>query len=312
MYFLYIDESGTSESPGTTSHYVLAGLSVPIWKWKTCEKAINKIKAKYSLVESEIHTGWLIRRYPEQDSISGFCTLDYPQRRSQVEAFRRGELLRQQRSPTLAKRLKQLKKNYRQTEAYIHLTYDERKSFVFEVAQCIGKWGFARLFAECIDKVFFDPAKSKSSIDEQAFEQIVSRFEKYLKGKNGLLDSEIIGNGKVKTYGLLIHDNNETVEKKHTGLMKQFHKTGTLWTSIDKIIETPLFVDSSLTSMIQMADICAYSIRRYLENNEEKLFDEVFARADRRGKTTVGIRHFTKRGCPCKICASHRGGTNNI
>lgn len=40
MYLCYIDESGTPEVPGTTSHYVLTGLSIPIYKWKSCEKEI--------------------------------------------------------------------------------------------------------------------------------------------------------------------------------------------------------------------------------------------------------------------------------
>jgi len=55
--------------------------------------------------------------------------------------------------------------------------------------------------------------------------------------------------------------------------MKQFHQKGTLWTRINNIIETPLFVESQLTSMIQIADVCAYALRRYLENGEEELFD---------------------------------------
>lgn len=175
-------------------------------------------------------------------------------------------------------------------------TKSKRKTFVLEVAQTIGNWGFARLFAECIDKVFFDPAKAPKLADEQAFEQIVSRVEQYLS---------LADNGS-KSYGLLIHDNNQTVAKRHTELMKEFHRKGTFWTSINNIIETPLFVDSSLTGMIQMADVCGYAIRRYLENGETTLFDEIFKRADRRGAKVVGVRHFTNTTCTCKICSAHR------
>ena len=97
----------------------------------------------------------------------------------------------------------------------------------------------------------------------------------------------------------------ETVNKKHTFLMNEFHKKGTLWTNIKHIIETPLFVDSELTSMVQIADLCSFAIRRYLENDENELFDLVFSRADRRHGLTVGVRHFTESSCPCKICAKH-------
>src|SRR3990172_11318350 len=97
-------------------------------------------------------------------------------------------------------------------------------------------------------KVHFDPIKAKQSTDEQAFEQLVSRFEQFMERTN---KNKVDG-----CYGLLIYYNNDTVAKKHTDLMNRFRKSGTLWTKIDRIIETPLFVNSELTSMIQIADIC--------------------------------------------------------
>ena len=99
------------------------------------------------------------------------------------------------------------------------------------------------------------------------------------------------------------------MERKHTELMKSFHRSGTLWTQVNNIIETPLFVDSQLTGMVQIADLCAYGLRRYLENNETEIFNKVFERADRRGDVTVGIRHFTDRSCGCAICTAHRPAT---
>jgi hypothetical protein len=191
----------------------------------------------------------------------------------------------------------QTKKTYAQTKDFVHLTYDERRNFVREIARHISQWGYTRLFAECIDKVYFDPIKAGKTIDEQCFEQIVSRFEYYLKA---------IEASDPNCCGLLIHDNNQTVARKHTILMRKYHKIGTMWTRVTKIIETPLFVDSQLTSMVQIADLCAYAIRRYLENGEEELFNLVFMRADRRDGAIVGVRHFTKPGCGCKICAQHR------
>jgi len=296
MYLLYIDESGTSAIPGNTSHFILAGISVPIWHWKDCDREISKIKKHYSLENAEIHTAWILRKYLEQSRIPNFSSLNNQQRRYEVEKMRKIELLRLQRSAK-PKRYKQAKKNYKKTEEYIHLTYDERKQFITKVAECVSNWGYARLFAECIDKIHFDPSRGGNDIDTQAFEQIVSRFEQYL---------ENIGTPpQNRSYGLLIHDNNETVARKHTRLMKAFYKSGTLWTDINNIIETPLFVDSELTTLVQIADLCSYSIRRYLENQEEELFNHVFKRADRKGSTVVGIRHFSDSSCACKICTNH-------
>lgn len=296
MYICYIDESGTSDIPGNTSHFILAGVSIPVSYWKAHDNEIEVIKKKYGLGGIEIHVGWILRPYHEQMIIPNFNKLLYNVRKSQVERWRNNELLKLQKARD-PKRYKQIKKNFIQTRDYIHLTYDERKAFVIEVASRIGQWGVARLFAECVDKTDFDPSKNSRSIDEQCFEQVVSRFEHYL---------ESVGSEDPNCLGVLIHDNNETVAKKHTLIMRDFHSKGTSWTTIPKIIETPLFVDSKLTSMIQIADLCAYSLRRYLENKEEELFDLIFPRADRRNGIVVGVRHFTNPSCNCKICTQHK------
>jgi hypothetical protein len=298
MFLCYIDESGTPEIPGNSSHYVLAGLSIPVANWKDCDKEISTIKAKYFLSEAEIHTSWILRPYLEQSKIHNFHLLDKDRRIYEVDKLRNINLLKLQKSPN-RKLYKQTKKNYRHTHAYIHLTYDERKDFIKDISMCISKWDFARLFAECIDKIFFDNKRTQTnSIESQAIEQVVTRFEAFLK-------LMCVGSGS-QCYGLLIHDNNETVAKKHTALMQNFHRNGTLWTKITQIIETPLFVDSQLTSLVQIADLCSYSLRRYLENDDRTLFDLIFKRADRKGRVVVGVRHFTTRDCNCKICSAHR------
>jgi hypothetical protein len=288
MTLCYLDESGTSSIPGNTSHFILAGLSIPANYWKSCDGDINGLKKKWDLQDAEIHTAWMLRPYSEQHKIRDFQKLDYVQRRREVLAFRRRELYRlQKQSP---KAYHQVKKNFRKTEAYIHLTFNERKTVIREYSEIISNWGFARLFGECIDKVHYDPKLASQTIDEQAFDQIVSRFEQYLQN--------------ITSMGMLIHDNNPTVSKKLTDLMISFHKKGTLWTNISNIIETPLFVDSKLTSMVQAADICSYALRRYLENNEKDLFNRIFQRADRKDNRVVGVRHFTSSGCRCLICSS--------
>jgi len=295
VYFCYLDESGNPDIPGNTSHYVLSGLSIPINKWRYCDKAISTIKAKYLLKDSEIHTAWVLRKYIEQSKIVGFEEMDYSQRASEVQKLRSAELIRLQKSKK-SKTYHQTKKNYKQTKSYIHLTYGERVQFIKEIADLIGGWSFARIFAECINKLYFDPRwLSTNTIDEQALEQVVSRFEKYL---------QIVSQSRHdrETYGLLIHDNNDTVCKKNTILMKKFHTQGTLWTRIKKIIETPLFVNSELTGLVQIADLCSYSLRRYFENNEDDLIYRIKSRFDKKNGRYVGIRHFTDNTCKCFLC----------
>lgn len=297
MYLCYVDESGTPEVPGTTSHFVLAGVSIPIWHWRDADREVSSVLNRYGLASEELHTAWLLRKYLEQSRIPGFETMSWDRRRAEVERYRNGQLLALQQA-NKHKAYKQAKKNYKSTSGYVHLTYNERKKVVLEIAKTAANWGFARLFAECIDKLYFDPAKTGKTIGEQAFEQILSRFETYLQ--------KIDKSDKPSIFGLLIHDNNQTVAKRHTDQMREYQRQGTLWTKVDRTIETPLFVDSSLTRMVQIADLCSYALRRYVENGDAELFREVFSRADRRNETVVGVRHYTNLSCSCEICQAHR------
>jgi hypothetical protein len=299
MYLCYVDESGTSDIPGNTSHFVLAGLSIPIWHWRTSDRDISDILNRYGLSGNELHTAWLLRNYLEQSRIPGFDQLSYASRRAAVEQARTRELLRLQANPQKRKAYQQQKKNFAHTNPYVHLTRQERLNLVREVADKVSSWGYARLFAECIDKNYFDPSKSRNTISEQAFEQVVSRFERFLGNIN-------VGPPNQDIFGLLVHDNNETVAKKHTDLMRRFHQQGTLWTSIARIVETPLFVDSRLTSMVQVVDLSAYALRRYSENHECDLFNRIYPRADRFLDKVVGVRHFALSTCSCEVCLTHK------
>lgn len=299
MMICYVDESGVPEIPGNTSHYVLCGLSIPVENWRSCDAAIESFKQRYGLVDQEVHVAWMMRPYREQDAIANFAQLSPVQRRQSVIAERTREIHRLQRlnNPGL---YKQTKKNYQKTLAYIHLTRAERITAIRELARIVSGWGYARLFAECVDKAHFAAFVRNKTPDEQAFEQLVSRFEQFLQNVSRGLGPP--------PFGFIVHDNNETVAKRHTARMRNFHLSGTAWTGIRSIIETPLFVDSHLTSMVQIADLCSYALRRYLENQENDLFDLIFTRADRVGTTAVGVRHFTNISCGCKICAAHRRG----
>src|SRR5690349_7653774 len=126
MYVCYIDESGTPEIPGNTSRYVLAGFAIPVRTWRSIDKTISAILKKYGLEDEEFHTAWLLRPYLEQRKIPNFDGLDRLARRVQVERFRTTHLLQLQKDGPRNK-YNQIKKNYAQTRAYIHLTFDVRK-----------------------------------------------------------------------------------------------------------------------------------------------------------------------------------------
>jgi hypothetical protein len=294
MYLCYIDESGVPEIGHGTSHFVLVGLSIEAWDWKRQDQAVTVVKNRFGLGNAEVHTGWMTRRYIEQEKIVDFHTLDQTERRLRAQHERDNQLIRVAalKGPNKAQ---ELRKTYRKTEAYIHLTHEERIDFLRELADLIGSWGNTRLFSEAIDKTSFGAVPPMIPPREEAFMQVVNRFERFL-----------VDIGGPRMVGLLAHDNNDTSADRLTQLMRHFHASGTMWNDITRIIETPFFVDSRLTVGVQLADLCAYAIRRFCENGETDLFNRIYTRAHRVGVHAVGVRHYARgRNCACTICANH-------
>ena len=149
MFLCYVDESGTPDIPGNTSHFILAGLSIPVDRWRDCDAAVNAIKHRYDLDAAEIHVAWLMRAYREQDQIPNFANMDRTRRRAMVTSQRTINLHRIL-SANNRNLYRQTKKNYTQTAAYTHLTRTERIALVQEFAACIAGWRFARLFLSLI------------------------------------------------------------------------------------------------------------------------------------------------------------------
>jgi hypothetical protein len=236
-----------------------------------------------------------VRRYVEQEAIANFENLSRVDRRSEAGKHRDQHLIRIAAKGN-KKQLKAAKLNYRKTAVYLHLTYAERLNLIQQLADCIGIWTDARLFAQVVDKRHLQSLPPQSLPPyEYAFTEVVQRFEYFLVNRGQAVNEDL--------RGIVIQDNNETVARKLTEMMQRFHRQGTRWTSIEKIVETPFFVDSQLTAMVQIADLCGYAIRRYYENSESDLFDRIFSRFDRSSKGIVGIHHFSNQGCTCKVCA---------
>ena len=312
MYLCYLDESGVPEIPGNSTHFVLAGIAIPIERWREADAAITEIMARYGLAGAELHTAWLLRKYLEQSRIPDFDFLDWEQRRKQVARHRAAEVHRV-RKLGIAKRNSQLKKIYRHTDPYVHLTFQERTKLAAEIAETIAKWDWAVLIASCIDKSYALTQGASDQINASAFSIIVLQFAELLlevENLNRSLRGTAPPQNPLREFGLLIHDNNPTVALKHTGHLRTLResKSTAVHAFFGRIIETPLFVDSGLTRMIQIADLWGYSLRRYVENCDPTLFSILHTKQ----KTAIGkvqhaalrprIHHFAEPSCLCQIC----------
>jgi hypothetical protein len=289
LYILYVDESGVEQLNVPPQHFVLLGLMIPASDWKNLDASIEAVKARYELSGVEIHTAWMMRRFTEQEKVTGFSELDHDAR---VAAFQEEV---QRRSGILGvrgdkKKIKAYRKECREIGRYAHLTQEERRSCLIDLATELANWARIKIFADAISKSDFQPG-SRSPY-EMAFEQVLTRYQTYLS--------------RVRGSGIVVHDNNDTVAPRLSQLSRRFHEEGTFYRQIPSIVETPLFVDSSLTAMIQMADLCSYALRRTLEKNETDIWDIVEPSVDELNGIKVGVRHYTgPRRCTCRICIAH-------
>ena len=166
------------------------------------------------------------------------------------------------------------------------------------MAVLIGSWNDVRLFAEVVNRTEYNLS---TSMYENSFTQVISRFDNFL--------NKFSKHPNADYYGTVIQDMNKEFAHRLRDLMKEFHIKGTIWTKYTRIVETPFFVDSELTDMVQMADLCAYVTRRFFENSEIELFNKIYDRFDRipNGKLTR-LRHYTgRKKCKCKVCLDHFG-----
>lgn len=290
MQICYLDESGNYVRKGTTPYFVLLGLAIPAVSWRGHDAEVAKVLHSHNLI-GEVHTAWMARRYPEQERISGFEKLDASERRTAVLRERKIDLGKAALGSRKA--VTTLGRNYRKSDRYVHLTRDERLAILRTLADMIGTWNDAILFADAQHKAAHPTTSRDDRILEFAFEQVVSRFHHYLER------SKIVP-------GILVQDQNDTASTRLTTLARRYHERGTPWATYTRIVETPLFVDSCLTSMVQLADLCAYAVRRFFENGETDLFDRIYNRFDRSSGKLVGLRHYTGRStCTCRVCGDH-------
>lgn len=132
-----------------------------------------------------------------------------------------------------------------------------------------------RLFASVIRK----SAASPKDPVELAFEQLASRFDKYLIRLHNQGDSQ---------RGLIVFDKT-TYETTIQTLATDFRTKGYTWGIIRNFAEVPLFLDSKASRLIQLADLIAYAIYRNYEKGDSSLYSLIQHRFDSDGGIVHGL-----------------------
>lgn len=127
-----------------------------------------------------------------------------------------------------------------------------------------------------------------------AFEQIISRFDTYLKR---------LHRGGKTHRGLIVLDKS-THETRLQILARDFRKNGSHWGSVTNLADVPMFVDSTATRAIQFADLVSYALWQNYEKNDPTFFQHIRGQFDSEGGIVHGLhhRHAAAHRCTCPAC----------
>jgi hypothetical protein len=131
-----------------------------------------------------------------------------------------------------------------------------------------------------------------------AFEDICQRFETFLSKKR---------QGGNQQRGMLVLDNT-THETSLRNLSREFRKTGTRRGNIRNIADTPFFVDSKASRLVQIADHVAYAGFRRYNAGDAQYMDIVAHRFNEENGVIHGLCHKrnNERLCTCPACLNRR------
>ena len=185
----------------------------------------------------------------------------------------------------------------RRSEPWKGLNQEGARGMIKSVLSVLANaYGSARAFACVVHKASY-PNQDPMEI---AFEDLCSRFDQYLQ--------RLRNSGDVQR-GLVILDKSahETTLQK---MSVEFRTLGTTWGVIRHLADTPLFVDSRASRVIQLADHVAYAVFRRYEAGDTQYLDRIASKFDTDDGIVHGLAHKEtgNPNCMCIACFSRRSG----
>jgi hypothetical protein len=157
-----------------------------------------------------------------------------------------------------------------------------------------------KVFACAIHKASF----FSRDVMKLAFEDLCSRYDMYLSRLRQQGDRQ---------RGLLILDEN-AYETTLQNLALNFRTLGTQWGSIHNLAETPLFVNSKASRLVQVADAIAYSVFRRYNASDTNYFDVIAHKFYAHEGVVHGLAHkqTVNNQCMCIACMSRRVSRDKV
>jgi len=94
-------------------------------------------------------------------------------------------------------------------------------------------------------------------------------------------------------------------------MAREFRTLGTQWGVIRNLADTPLFIDSRASRLVQLADHVAYAVFRRYNACDANYIDVMSAKFDSVDHVVHGLSHKQRHDphCMCIACFSRRGAT---
>lgn len=181
-----------------------------------------------------------------------------------------------------------------------NLTQEKRRQLKDRVYESIRNRR-AVLFGCVVDQHF----ASTRNIDayERAFEDIVSRFDRFLSRIN----AQAVQEGKEEQRGLIVLAES-SYEKTISLLAHRIRTQGTRWGQLRNVSDVPFFAPAKDTRLPQYADFCANALFGRYHSGLAHDFDRIAPKIDQEGSSLHGLNHLTLDGqCACTACFSRRG-----
>ena len=181
----------------------------------------------------------------------------------------------------------------RRSDPWRGMDQREAQGVIKAVLGVLGRsFDTARAFACAIHK----PSFSNTDPVELAFEDLCSRFDLYLARLHGEGDRQ---------RGLIILDESAQETTLQT-LAREFRIVGTRWGVIRNLADTPLFVDSRASRVVQLADHVAYAVFRRYNAGDAQYFDIIAPKFDSDEGILHGLVHkqTVNPRCMCIACMS--------
>jgi len=148
------------------------------------------------------------------------------------------------------------------------------------------------LFACVVHK----PSYPKRDPMEMAFEDLCSRFN--------LRVGRIFKTSGEAQKGIIVLDES-SYETSLQKMANVFICSGTRWGTLRDLAEVPLFANSKVSRLIQVADHIAYAVYRRYEVGDTSYLDIIISKFDSENGRLHGLAHKTSEpGCMCPACMS--------